>query len=72
MADEHGAGAKEVVDVFVAAGVADSGGIAFGDDDVFGDVAEAAAGQELMGFLDKFGFGWRNWALLHWAFSLIR
>ena len=48
MADEHRAGAEQVVDILVARDVPDPAAAAFPDDDVRGEIAEAAGRQHPM------------------------
>ncbi len=49
VADEHRAGAEQVVDVVVARDIGDMPALAVADDDVIGEIAEAAAGHHAPG-----------------------
>ena len=49
VADEHRAGAEQEIDVFAAVDVGDAAGVAFADDEVAGEVAEAGGRQHTLG-----------------------
>src|SRR5262249_20748758 len=69
VADDHGARAEQIVHVFVAAHVPHAPGAPCGNDDLMGDVAEIARGQDAPGKRDQLALGFGGPFLRHGPFS---
>src|SRR3546814_8551333 len=72
VADEHRAGAEQIVDILVAADIGDAAGAALADHDVGRHVAEAAGRENPARRLHEVAFGIASGELGHCTYSSSR